>query len=248
MNKAIEKIKLSGDQSVPMYQQIKDAIRQMISTGAWQAGQLIPSENQLSEDLGASRMTINRPLRELTAEGLLRRVHGLGTFVAEPPRQAHLLELKSIAEEIKEQGKVHRAQVLSLKHIKADTRIGEKLHIGKGSPLFKIVLVHFQDETPIQLESRYVNPEVVGDFMSVDFETTTPADYLISIIRPDEIEHVVEAIMPDEFAAAQLDMPSSEPCLKLSRRTWKNGTVVTAADLIYPSSRYGLGARFSPTT
>ena len=75
---------LSGDQSIPTYQQIKDAIRDKIRNGDWTIGQVIPSENQLAEQLGVSRMTINRPFRELTEEGYLRRVHGLGTFVAEP--------------------------------------------------------------------------------------------------------------------------------------------------------------------
>ena len=90
MNAESLNMRLSGDTSVPMYQQIKDAIRKKISSGEWQAGQLIPSENQLADSIGASRMTINRPLRELTSEGLLRRVHGLGTFVAEPPSSGTL--------------------------------------------------------------------------------------------------------------------------------------------------------------
>jgi GntR family histidine utilization transcriptional repressor len=248
MNAQSLNMRLSGDGSVPMYQQIKDAIRLKISSGEWLAGQLIPSENQLAETLGASRMTINRPLRELTSEGLLRRVHGLGTFVAEPPRQAHLIELISIADEIKQQGKHHRAEVLALEEVSADTELSERLQLKRGAKLFKAVLVHYQDDIPIQLEIRHVNPKLVPDFLQIDFASTTPAEYLIGHIRPEELEHVVQAIMPDEFIAQHLDIPPLEPCLKLRRRTWKDSQVVTSADLIYPSSRYDLGARYAPSS
>ncbi|NND82938.1 MAG: histidine utilization repressor [Gammaproteobacteria bacterium] len=248
MSKPSVNMRLSGDDSVPMYQQIKDAIRLKISSREWQAGQIIPSENQLVEALGVSRMTINRPLRELTAEGLLRRVHGLGTFVAEPQRQAHLIELVSIADEIQQQGKTHRAQVLAQQTIKADTALSDRMQLTRGTDVFKAVLVHYQDNVPIQLEFRFLNPILVPGFVDVDFNATTPADYLIATIRPDELEHVVQAIMPDDFIAQQLDIPHQEPCLKLRRRTWKGSGVVTSVDLVYPSSRYELGARYAPSS
>jgi GntR family histidine utilization transcriptional repressor len=246
MNAKILKMELSGDTSVPIYRQIKNAITTKIKSGEWQPGQMIPSENQLAVDLGASRMTINRPLRELSAEGLLKRVHGLGTFVAEPPRQASLIELRSIADEIRAQGKIHRAEVLSLARVRADQEVAGRMAVDAAAELFHVVVVHYQDEVPIQLESRWVNPAKVPGFMAVDFTTTTPTEYLISQVRPDELEHVVQAVMPDDVIATRLAIPVSEPCLKLKRRTWEKGDIVTAVDMIYPSSRYDLGARYMP--
>lgn len=241
-------LSLVAGSSVPMYQQIKDAIVQKISTGEWQPGQLIPSENQLAESIGVSRMTITRPLRELAAEGLLTRVHGLGTFVAEPPRRAHLIELVSIAEEIQQHGRTHHAQVVSLKTVKANRALQKLMKLNAGSKLYKAVILHFQDDLPIQLELRHVNPVLVPEFIHIDFTKTTTTEYLVSQIRPSELEHVVQAVMPDELIAQQLEIPVTEPCLKLSRRTWLGSEIVTAADLIYPSSRYILGDRFKPTT
>lgn len=242
------KLELSDDKSIPMYQQIKDAIGEKIKHGEWLPGEMIPSENQLADSLGMSRMTINRPFRELTSEGLLRRVHGLGTFVAEPARRAHLIELVSIAEEIEQQGKTHKAEVLSHETVEADQSMSERMQLELGDKLFRIELVHYQDDVPIQLETRYVNPSLLPGFIKVDFSMTTTTEYLISQITPEELEHVVQAVVPDDFIAKQLDIPMTEPCLKLRRRTWKNNQVVTSADLIYPSSRYELGDRYSPKT
>ena len=239
---------LLDDQNLPMYQRIKNTIHDKVRRGEWPPGALIPSENQLAADLNVSRMTINRPFRELTAEGILKRVHGLGTFVADRPQQASLIELRSIAEEIQSQGKTHRAEVLVLEETPANNNVAKRMKIAAGTPLFHIVVTHFQDELPIQLEDRYVNPLLVPDFMAVDYKETTPTDYLVSQITPDELEHIVQAILPDERMAVRLAIPDNEPCLRLKRRTWKGDKVVTSVYLDYPSSRYDLGARYTPNT
>ena len=59
-----------------------------IRSGAWAPGARVPSENELVESFGISRMTANRALRELTADGFLARVPGVGTFVQGADRRA----------------------------------------------------------------------------------------------------------------------------------------------------------------
>ncbi|WOD08248.1 GntR family transcriptional regulator [Marinomonas sp. GJ51-6] len=71
------------DNSLPIYAKLKQAISLKISSGEWKANQRVPSEAEIVNALGMSRMTVNRALRELTAEGFLVRQQGLGTFVAE---------------------------------------------------------------------------------------------------------------------------------------------------------------------
>ncbi|MCP5368777.1 MAG: GntR family transcriptional regulator, partial [Hyphomicrobiales bacterium] len=68
---------------IPQYQRIKRHIMRLIDGGGLGPGDRVPSENALVRELGVSRMTVNRALRELTAAGLLVRVQGTGTFVAE---------------------------------------------------------------------------------------------------------------------------------------------------------------------
>ncbi|MGS2724672.1 histidine utilization repressor [Porticoccus sp. GXU_MW_L64] len=236
---------LPRNSAVPLYQQIQDTIADKIRSGTWAKGEKIPSENALVEDLKVSRMTINRALRELTQQGYLERVHGLGTFVAEPPRHASLIEIQDIAEEIRAQGKTHRADIWHLQAEQADAEIAQRMEVPAGTTLFHIVMLHFQNDVPIQLEERWVNPQLAPEFLAADFAAITPTQYLISLYRPEEMEHIVRAILPDEETRDMLAIPPDEPCLKLSRRTWKNSAVVTLADFTYPSTRYDLGARYA---
>ncbi len=229
----------------PLYQQIKNVISQKISEGRWQAGQKIPSENELVDSLDVSRMTVNRALRELTREGLLNRVHGLGTFVSETPGHASLIQLKDIAEEIDERGQQHSSTVLMHLKIKASAEIAEKMQLLPNQDVFYLKTVHFQDSVPIQLEERYVNSQMIPEFMDINFETQTSTSYLMAQFRPDQMEHRVQAIMPDEKTRELLQLDQQQPCLKLSRRTWKNNHVVTYVTMMYPGNRYDLAAKYS---
>ena len=237
---------LSNEAGSPLYQQLKNAIIHKVKSGEWQAGYCIPSENQLSRNLKMSRMTVNRALRELVTEGVIVRRHGSGSFIAETPQRVHLLELKSIADDIQAKGRTHRAEILALQETQCDAALANEMQLKVDDPVFYVSAVHFQDEQPIQLEDRFVNPALVPDFLSVDFDQVTPTDYLIQTLQADELEHVIEATHPTQNEAEWLAISSNEPCLKLRRRTWYHQQVVTRVDLLYPSSRYQLGARFSP--
>ncbi len=229
----------------PIYQQIKTLIARRIASGEWTAGQKLPSENELVAALGVSRMTINRALRELTQQGLIRRVHGIGSFVAETPRHASLIELQDIALEIGRVGRHHSSRVLALETLTPSAAVALQMELDAAVPLYHLRAVHYQDEQPIQLESRYVNPRLMPEFIDQDFTRVTATAYLLEQFKPDEMEHRVRAILPDGSTAELLSLPLESPCLQLTRRTWKDDQVVTYVTLTYPGDRYELGARYA---
>src|ERR1700722_7151459 len=86
------------------YERVKEHIRTRILSGEWRPGDRIPSEVTLVRELGVSRMTINRALRELAEQGVLTRFSGVGTFVAEEKPQSTLLMIAHIGDEIRARG------------------------------------------------------------------------------------------------------------------------------------------------
>jgi len=229
----------------PIYQQIIKTIQHKIATGEWSVGQKLPSENDLVAALQVSRMTINRALSELTRQGLISRVHGLGSFVAETPRHASLIELQDIALEIEQRGKRHSARVLALATVEANVEVAAQMGLAMAAPVYYLGVVHLQDDTPLQLETRYVNPQAMPEFINQDFTHGTATAYLLQQFQPDEMEHIVRACLPDTFTCEQLLLNPGEPCLQLIRRTWKNEQVVTYVTLTCPGDRYDLGARYA---
>jgi len=231
---------------LPLYQKVKDSILERITAGALQPGARIPSEHEIVAAQGVSRMTVNRALRELTDAGILVRVQGVGTFVADRKPQSALVEIKSIADEIAARGGRHEAEIRVLRAELAPVALAELLGILDGSRVFHSVIVHRENGVPIQLEDRYVNPAVALDYLSQDFTRVTPSEYLLSIAALTEIEHVIEAMHPDRALCRLLKIEAGEPCLVLRRRTWSGVHVATVARFIHPGSRYRLGSRFRP--
>src|SRR5580698_113977 len=94
----------------PLYLRVKSHILDNIDSGKWGASTRVPSENDIVKSFGVSRMTANRALRELQDEGVLVRIAGVGSFVAERQSHAHPLEIRGIDMEIRERGHVHRSE------------------------------------------------------------------------------------------------------------------------------------------
>ncbi len=227
----------------PLYAKVKEHILDNIRSGAWEAGRRVPSENELVESFRISRMTANRALRELTAEGYLNRVPGVGTFVKEAPALSSLMELRNIAEEIAQRGHRYSSRVIAKSAIDSNPALNEEFEDRGLKRLFHIVIVHEENGVPVQIEDRHVNPAVVPDFLERDFTQTTPTAVLLAATPVDELEHTVEATMPTPEQQRLLGIAGSEPCLALYRRSWSRGRVATAVTLTYPASRYALYSR-----
>jgi GntR family transcriptional regulator, histidine utilization repressor len=232
--------------SQPLYLQVKRHILDNIGSGKWGAAARVPSENDIVRSFGVSRMTANRALRELRDEGVLVRIAGVGSFVADRHAQAHPLEIRGIADEIRERGHVHRAQVVAIERIRAAAELAEDFGIAPRSELYSSLIVHFENDRPIQLEDRHVLPRLAPDYLQMDFSRTTPHDYLIRVAPLQEAQHLLRAEMPEERTRKLLAMRRNEPCLVVIRRTWTAGQIASVARLYYPGSRYQLSGRFLP--
>jgi len=230
----------------PLYLQVKRHILDNIGSGKWGRSMRVPSENDIVKSFGVSRMTANRALRELRDEGILVRIAGVGSFVADRQPHAHPLEIRGIADEIRQRGHVHRAEIVSLERIRAVAELAGDFGIAPRSELYCSVIVHFENDRPVQLEDRYVLPKLAPDYLKVDFSRTTPHDYLVEVAPLQEAEHLLRAVMPDERTRKLLAMKREEPCLLVIRRTWTAGQIASVARLYYPGSRYEMSGRFRP--
>lgn len=233
-------------QPKPRYQQLKDMIIKRISRGELKPSDRVPSENELVGAAGVSRMTANRALRELVDEGFVRRVAGVGTFVADFKAQSHVLEVRNIADEVARRGHRHSATVLTVAAEEASGEVAEALAIAPGERVFHVLIVHRENATPIQLEDRSILASFAPDCLEQDFTAVTPGAYLSGISPLQEAEHVVRASMPAETVQKSLRMPAGEPCLVVIRRTWAHGRPVSYARLWHPGSRFELTGHYAP--
>ncbi|GAA6203818.1 MULTISPECIES: histidine utilization repressor [Thalassotalea] len=221
---------------------IKDHICKMIESGEWLQHSKVPSENVLAEQFSVSRMTARRALQELTEQGLLVRTQGAGTFVATFKSQSSLLEIRNIADEIQERGHQHHAQQIELIAVDVNHELTILLGLKEGESVFYSEVLHFENNEPIQLEQRYVNPKLVPDYLQQNFAEITPHEYLSSEAPLTEATNEVEAVLANQETCAHLNIETTTPCLQVKRRTWSSKGVVSLAILTAPGNKYRLGS------
>lgn len=230
--------------AVPAYEQVKAFIRGRISSGQWKPGDPVPSETALMQQFGISRMTVNRGLRELAGEGLVTRVQGSGTRVAQLHRISSRLTIRDIHEEVAERGHVHGTRVLLVAKEKASAAMAQSLGLKTGGAVFHSLLVHLENGLAIQYEDRYVNPAAAPDYLKTDFTQVSPTLHLLQHAPLTEASYSIEACLPTAEEAKQLGIKRSEPCLAMMRRTVSGGHVASVARLVYPGSRYSFAGQF----
>lgn len=106
------------------------------------------------------------------------------------------------------------------------------------------MVVHFENDQPIQVEDRHVHPLAAPDYLAQDFATQTPNAYLMRVAPLQGVSFEIEACEAPRPIAELLQMRAGEPCLVLHRQTHSQGVVASVASMWHPASRYRFTGSF----
>jgi GntR family histidine utilization transcriptional repressor len=228
------------------YQRVKQHLKDGLAAGRWPPGALMPSEAELTAEFGVSRMTVNRAIRELQAEGLVQRTQGVGTFAAPLHRVSSTLTIRDLHEEIEARGHRHHAAVHLQRGEAAAAALAAQLGVEPGATVFHTLIVHHENGVPLQCEDRFVNPACAPGYLGVDFTQTSPTHYLFEATALWRAQYSIEAARPTRQEAGLLGIDAGDPCLIVVRRTFSREAPITIARLVHPGSRYILQGEFQP--
>jgi GntR family histidine utilization transcriptional repressor len=236
-----------SEQPRPLYERVKHHVLARIRSGERRPGERVQSEHELVRELNVSRMTANRALRELVQSGVLARVAGRGTFVADLPAAAHPLQIRNIAADIRARGHAHRAEVILAERCRAPAAVRLRLALpARQRTVFRSLIVHYEDGLPLQVEDRYVNPALAPQYLAVDFGRVTPHEYLMAVAPLERVEHVVRAVLADAHIGALLALEKGAAVLLLERLTWSRQRRASYALLHHAGNRFELSGVFDP--
>ena len=144
--------KLLSVSSSPLYHQLKQRIADDIEKGNYPVGSRIPPEHELENIYQVSRVTVRRALAELTADGLLERKQGKGTFVSEPSVNRDMKSIHSFHDSCRKSGKRAGTRVIRIAEKPADAADCAELGLSAGERVIETVRVWKADDIPVAVE------------------------------------------------------------------------------------------------
>lgn len=206
-----------------LYLRVIEKIKQDIDEGVYREGEKLPSEFELSKQLGVSRATLREALRILEDEKFVVRKHGVGTFISsKPPFTSGIEELFSVTDMILRAKMTPGTKVLVAEKVLATEREAERLKIEPNSPIYRIVRIRYADDTPVvycvdKIPAHLVsNPESLTEgkslFDALETEVGRRVAYAITHIEPSVSAEISTQLQTDQplLALKQLHYDESD--------------------------------------
>lgn len=152
----LERMEINKQSPIPKYYQLAEILREKIASGELKPGEQIPTERELCEKTGISRMTVRQAIAYLIRDGLLVARPGIGTFVAEPKFAYDPLHLLGFTEEMMHEGTVATSRVLEQAVVTPPAPVANGLQLGSAARTVKIVRLRISEGTPLLLETVYL--------------------------------------------------------------------------------------------
>ena len=202
----------------PLYKQVKERMTEGLISGHWKPGALLPSEFQLAEELGVSQGTVRKALDEMTAEKLLVRRQGRGTFVAEHDQEHTLFHFFKLT---RDDGLrvVPKSRLLGRSAGRAKRREAERLALAKEAQVIRLTRLRELDGRPAVYERLVVPAALFPDLASRKTLPNTlyslfAHGYGITVQRADER---LRAVAAGPEAAKHLGVSAGAPLLEIDR-------------------------------
>jgi len=211
-------------------------------------GTAIPSERQLSADLGVSRLTVRAALDELAREGYLVRRRGSGTYV-QHPKISQQLTMTSFSEDMRRRGMAPSSKTLSLNRELAGARLGRFLNVSPGEEIVVVKRLRLADGVSMAIETLHIPASVVPGIQPRDLEGSyyelLRARYGIEIATATQ---TIEPTVTNEEESEALGVPLHSPAFLFERTSRDEaGRTLEFVHSIYRGDRYQIVSELTPS-
>lgn len=222
---------LERNNPAPLYEQLKKLIEEQIYTGQLEPGEQIPSERELCEQFGVSRVTVRQAIALAVHEGLLYRTHGRGTFVAENNKvEQGLQEVSSFQDSLTRQGIIATTKILEIEVLPNDLYLSRLLNVKMQEQIMNLQLIGLGNKDPVVYYNSYFSYDLgrkIADRAEEVVQQAKPFSTLDLYQEdmgplPTHVEQTFESIPADEKIAEKLSVEIGFPILLVTSIVYSN--------------------------
>lgn len=215
------------------WQEVNIEFMRRITEREWRTGELIPTESDLAIELGCSRVTVNRALRDLAEKGLLDRKRKKGTRVVKNPERKVTFTIPVTRLEVEGLGAHYQHNLLKRKLKIPPKNILKRMRMAPGSRMLYLYALHLADQKPFALEERWVNLSVVPELEMLDLSELSANEWLVNNASFSGGELSLGAFSADPVVAQLMKCEVGDALFEVERTTWTEDQMITCVRLLY---------------
>ncbi|MEN3186551.1 MAG: GntR family transcriptional regulator [Atribacterota bacterium] len=213
---------------IPLYYQLKEMIKEQIEDGSFQAGDLLPSERELSERYGISRPTVRQAIKDLVYEGFLVREKGRGTYVSKPKiNYGFIQRFVTFYDDMAQHGLTVKTKVLRREIREAGKKIARFLNLDPQDQIIFLERLRFVEDEPVVRVQNHIPYRLCPELLKEDLSDRSLYHLLSEKygLKPHRAEIALEAMVADEVDASFLGIKVGAPILLMENITFTEGGI-----------------------
>lgn len=233
MKKVTPSSAVGSERGTFRYLAIAEDLKERITAGEFQAGQLLPSESELGKRFSVSRVTVRKALEALREDGLIESRQGFGWFVAINLLRQTLGRLGTIEGQMAANGVTPERRILDFGFVEATKEVAETLGT---TTVLRVRRLNLADGMPFARVTVWVPEDLAGDISRRVVERTSFYESLP--VTLGGAEQTIGAAAAGDDDALLLGIPPGSPVLRCERRTRSvDGRVVLFSEFVFPAYR-----------
>jgi len=234
---------LDTNSLIPFYYQIREQLRQQITSGQLEHGDMLPSEAQICTETGISRMTARQALTQLANEGLVIRQRGRGTFVAAPKAtlDSSQFPLQSYTELLCQIGMQAGAVVLAQVVEPATEVVAAQLKVTSSDPVVRITRQRLMRDEPMSLETSFYPHSYCPGLASLDLTNQSVYRLIEECygIAPAYATDTIELSVAGAYESKELKISEGVPIVLVTRLSFlEDNTPLEFTQTIHRGDRF----------
>jgi GntR family transcriptional regulator len=233
--------KVDKDSPIPLYYQLKKIISELIENEEIKENDTVPTERELCEYHGISRMTVNKAIASLVNEGLLYRERGKGTFVVKNKEKHQLQNLLSFTEDMKRRGIVIDTTIISFLRKLPTKKMQQDLQLENDQEIFEITRLRNVDGEPYAIEVAHI-PTMLCEALTGDMLENNSLYNILETkfdVKFEYGQQTIEPVLVNDYESELLQVKQKTLALMFSRLTYsKENIPIEVTKSVYRSDRY----------